>query len=97
MNEENIRFSEAEYKLFGTSHAEVGAYFLTLWGLPKNIIDSVCNHKNSEIELEHFTVPTAVYVANTFANIKDIELSSIKELRLGVKPIDWLNHLEKNN
>jgi len=33
-----------EEEQMGTSHAEIGAYLLGLWGLPNTIVDAVCHH-----------------------------------------------------
>jgi len=33
-----------EEEVIGTSHAEVGAYLLSLWGLPRPVVDAVWNH-----------------------------------------------------
>ena len=33
-----------EEEVIGTSHAELGAYLLSLWGLPKPIVDAVWSH-----------------------------------------------------
>lgn len=33
-----------EYELLGTSHAEVGAYLLGIWGLPENLVETVAFH-----------------------------------------------------
>ena len=35
---------EAESQIFGTTHAEVGAYLLWLWGLPDPVTEVVANH-----------------------------------------------------
>lgn len=43
---EHLRIHEAEKLVFGTSHAEVGAYLLGQWGLPAAIIDGVGWHHN---------------------------------------------------
>ncbi len=39
-----ISLEEAERLQFGASHAEVGAYLLSLWGLPTTIIDAAAYH-----------------------------------------------------
>ena len=60
MEKENIRYSQAEYKLYQTSHAEVGAYFLALWGVPERIINAVYSHKHDlNPEITHFTFEIA--------------------------------------
>ncbi len=35
---------EAEKEAIGASHAEIGAYLLSLWGLPEPIVDAVSRH-----------------------------------------------------
>lgn len=39
---------ELERERFGTTHAEVGAYLLRLWGLPLTLIDAVARHHDPE-------------------------------------------------
>ena len=42
--QERLPIWEAEYRVFGTSHAEVGAYLLGLWGLPFDLVEAVAFH-----------------------------------------------------
>jgi putative nucleotidyltransferase with HDIG domain len=39
-----LALPEAERKVFGTTHAEVGAYLLGLWGLQSSIVEAVAFH-----------------------------------------------------
>jgi len=39
-------FVEAEYAVMKTSHAELGAYLLGLWGIPDNVVETVAFHHN---------------------------------------------------
>jgi putative nucleotidyltransferase with HDIG domain len=41
---ERISPWEAESRIFGTTHAEVGAYLLGLWGLPFDLVEAVAFH-----------------------------------------------------
>lgn len=60
-------FSEAEYQSFGTSHAEIGAYLLGLWGLPDSVVEAVaCHHRPDQLQIENSTVLIATYLANMF-------------------------------
>lgn len=62
---ETLSLPEAEFKVFGTSHAQVGAHLLGLWGLPNPIVEAVAFHHNpSESTNEGFTPLTAVHAAN---------------------------------
>ncbi len=58
-------FSEAEYQTFGTSHAEIGAYLLGLWGLPDPVVEAVaCHHRPSQLKFERSVVLISTYLAN---------------------------------
>jgi HD-like signal output (HDOD) protein len=56
---------EAERQVFGTTHAEVGAYLLGLWGLPNPIVEALAfHHRPSECMETSFAPLTAVHVAD---------------------------------
>ena len=55
--------------MFNVTHAEVGAYLLGLWGLPKRLVEAVALHHNpSEIEYDGLCALTAVHVADAFVS-----------------------------
>jgi putative nucleotidyltransferase with HDIG domain len=55
----------AERAVFGTTHAEVGAYLLGLWGLPDPVVEAAAfHHQPAACEATVFTPLTAVHVAN---------------------------------
>jgi putative nucleotidyltransferase with HDIG domain len=60
---------EEEIKMFGASHADVGAYLLGLWGLPDPIVEAVayhhCPRKSGAIR---FAPLVAVHLANALAH-----------------------------
>ena len=45
--ERRISLHAAEQEVFGSSHAEIGAYLLAIWGLPYNVVDAVAHHHES--------------------------------------------------
>lgn len=56
---------DAEYEILGTSHAELGAYLLGLWGLPNAIVQAVSYHHHpSWLEGNQITPLTAVHAAH---------------------------------
>lgn len=62
---EGICHWEAEQRVFGTSHAEAGAYLLGIWGLPDPIVEAlVFHHRPGECRAVEFTPMAAVHVAN---------------------------------
>lgn len=68
---ENRPLHEAERQVFGCDHGQVGAYLLSLWGLPDAIVEAVCYHHTPQEGLPvsgHFTPLTAVHVANVLVH-----------------------------
>ncbi len=58
----------AERRAIGASHANVGGYLLSLWGLPDELIEAVVfHHRPSACPAAGFTPLTAVHIAEAFA------------------------------
>jgi HD-like signal output (HDOD) protein len=38
------QWDDLELELLGATHAEIGAYLLTLWGIPYGVVEAVANH-----------------------------------------------------
>lgn len=63
--QEQLPIWEAEYRVFGTSHAEVGAYLVGLWGLPFDLVEAVAfHHTPSRGGNRAFSGLAAVHVAD---------------------------------
>ena len=61
---QSIPTYEAERTVIGSSHAEVGAYLLGLWGLPPEIVDTIAwHHRPREREPVELSPLTAVHLA----------------------------------
>jgi len=54
---------EAESRIFGSTHAEVGAYLRGLWGLPESIVEAVLHHHFPEGFSGDRFVPLSAVVA----------------------------------
>jgi len=66
---ENIRLSDAETRVLGAGHAEVGAYLLGLWGMTDPIVEAVAFHHNPQTcPVQSFSPLTAVHAADALAN-----------------------------
>ena len=82
----DLPISKCEKVVFGTSHAEVGAHLLGLWGLPDSIVEAVAfHHQPAASASDEFSALTAVYAANTLQNAFDFgnyeqELDSLWDL-----------------
>lgn len=55
VREKNFTLDKAEEKIFGISHAEIGAYLLNMWGIPEEIISIVFYHHNPLKVKQDFT------------------------------------------
>jgi putative nucleotidyltransferase with HDIG domain len=63
---------ETERALLGTTHAEVGAYLLGLWGLPDAIVEALAfHHCPSACPEQRFSPLTAVHIANALVHTED--------------------------
>jgi putative nucleotidyltransferase with HDIG domain len=58
-----------EEELIGVSHAEVGAYLLSLWGLPYPLVEAVAHHHHPDrVPHDKLGVIPFVYLANLLAH-----------------------------
>jgi len=63
---ESVPLHVAEEKIYGVTHAEIGAYLLGVWGLPYPIVEAVANHHNPGRVLSHdFGALSAVHIAES--------------------------------
>jgi len=70
MTREQMDLLTAEQEVFATTHAEVGAYLLGLWGIPDAVVMAVGYHHRPGgcLSDDGFTPLTALYVANAILN-----------------------------
>ncbi len=80
-------FVEAEYAVMKTSHAELGAYLLGLWGIPENVVETVAFHHNPSKLLENMLIRSIGIpdkdTGKTKSSDKDLKLQLDKELLTG--------------
>ncbi len=72
----SIPIQQAEFDVFGTTHAEIGAYLLWLWGLPDGVIDVVAYYDRPRLAGKQISI-APVHVAN--ALIEESEQSLDQE------------------
>jgi putative nucleotidyltransferase with HDIG domain len=69
VNESRCNPVEAEEYLLGTSHAEIGAYLLGLWGIPSLTVEAIAHHHHpTRIPNSGFDCAAVVYVADLLAH-----------------------------
>ncbi|MFZ0284615.1 MAG: response regulator [Terriglobales bacterium] len=62
---EQSTLEQSEQGVFGTTHAQVGAYLLGLWGLPDSVVEAVAwHHTPAQARPEGFSALIAVHAAN---------------------------------
>ena len=72
---ERIPMHEAEARVLGASHAEVGAYLLGIWGLPYPIVEAVAHHHAPEgVRIAKFDVLAALAVAMALSGTDDSDV-----------------------
>jgi HD-like signal output (HDOD) protein len=100
--EKKCSLVDAEYEIYGTSHAEAGAYLLGLWGIPEPIVESIAfHHYPSRLPYKQFTILTALNVANGFFsqkkeiidvhNVSEIDYQHLKILKIEDHLNKWFN------
>ena len=68
-DERKCKIFEAEEELLGTSHAEIGAYLLGLWGIPNLAVEAIAHHHHpTRIPNIGLDCTVAVYVADLLAH-----------------------------
>ncbi len=71
---EDRPLEEIEREILGTTHAEVGAYLLALWGLPDPVVEAVAfHHQPAKVQHEEFDVISAVHVASFLADPRPLK------------------------
>lgn len=71
---EGRELAEAETVVLGSSHAEIGAYLLGLWGLPDSIVECVAwHHRPIESGQQEFSGVLAIHVADSLIQHQDHE------------------------
>lgn len=96
-----------ERDVFETSHAEIGAYLLGLWGLPDEIVEAVAHHHEPRATgTKIFTPAIAVHIANALVNERlqanvladtDLDISllqSLDDFNLGENLARWRGKLD---
>ncbi|PCJ87363.1 MAG: two-component system response regulator [Thiotrichaceae bacterium] len=88
---EGIDLYSAEKQVFGTTHAEVGAYLLGLWGIDDDVVAAVAyHHRPGAYPTPKFSALTAVFIATSYI----IEKPPSKEQQLiSEEGLAYLEHL----
>ena len=84
-SEKEVALWRAEFEVFGTTHAEVGAHLLALWGLPNPIVEAVAfHHRPADSFAGEFSPLTAVHVANVTEEVNHLGDTISESLQLDI-------------
>ncbi len=76
---ESIPLHEAESRIMGASHAEVGAYLLGIWGFPYPIIEAVAHHHHPRRVVQtRFDVLAALAIADELVPMHDAHAAGLQ-------------------
>lgn len=67
-HENSLQEYEAERRLFGFDHADIGSWLSEKWNLPQNLIEAIRCHHRPESARDEPELARVVYVANRLAN-----------------------------
>jgi len=95
-----LPLQEAEARILGASHAQLGAYLLGLWGLPAALVEAVAfHHAPDRVAQSQFGALEAVAIAESLCGTDDAEIfhgRSVPVYGVGVEylksvnaPFDW--------
>jgi len=77
------RTFEAEEELIGTSHAEIGAYLLGLWGIPNLAVEAIAHHHHpTRVPNAGIDSTVVVYVADLLAHELEADPQGTKALEI---------------
>jgi len=84
---------EQEQRLLGCTHAEIGAYLMSIWGIPLSLVQAVAfHHHPSDAGDTQFSSLTAVHAAGAIlAQNQDFELDTnyLASLGLSERELVW--------
>jgi putative nucleotidyltransferase with HDIG domain len=94
-NVDKIPLYQAEQRLMGVTHAEVGAYLLGLWGLPAPVVEAVANHHvPGRIPIAALDHVGTVHIANALANQHPVYPPVVEPLPSQPLDAEFLNGLK---
>lgn len=68
----------AEKSIFGAQHAAVGAYLISLWGLPTSLVECIFFHHDEQLlDQSPLLTPVVVYIADCLIRGQQDQLSAI--------------------
>ena len=76
VKQENLPFFEAERKILGINHAEIGGVVAKRWSFPKILVDCIAMHHAPDFECEISPALDVVHVGNVVAKTLSVGMGS---------------------
>jgi len=87
---------EAEREIFGASHAEVGAFLLSRWGMPIAVIEAIAlHHAPSRSVIDHFSPLAVTHVATCLETEKSAPVPGMEPTPLDRPYLERIGLLER--
>jgi putative nucleotidyltransferase with HDIG domain len=91
---------EAERQVLGTTHAEIGAYLLSLWGMPHPVVETVAyHHRPSQAGSDIVAGPAVIHLADAIVHAREepeavwvgrlLDLASLADVGLDERVGEW--------
>jgi putative nucleotidyltransferase with HDIG domain len=94
INTNGCSLEEAEYKCFGVSHAEVGAYLLGIWNIPDHLVEAVAFHHN-KFDDNMVSIANVVRYSNYYINMNSVKENKVPEKLLEIPFTKWKELLDE--
>ncbi|NLK73519.1 MAG: HDOD domain-containing protein [Clostridiales bacterium] len=76
VDSQNISFVEAEEKILGYNHGEIGAKIAEKWNLPQELVEAIAHHHDPEAEVINPKLVAITHVADAIVMMVGIHLGS---------------------
>jgi putative nucleotidyltransferase with HDIG domain len=93
--EEAVSIDAVEVEVLGCSHAQLGAYLMSMWGLPTSLVHAVAFHHSPSAAIEeNFSPLTAIHCADALAHrtaeeYPHMDRGYLERLGLAGKEPEW--------
>jgi len=104
---EDIPVTEAEERIFGATHAQIGGYLLGLWGFDPQVVDAAAfHHCPARSVHRNFCPMIAVHIANTLVHdegksssvgnkkSRQLDIQFLREAELEESLHDWISQFD---
>lgn len=97
--EKKISLMDAEREIFGSTHAEIGAYLLELWGIPAGVCRAIAFYDKpsacppeicEQTDAGDFSTLTALHIAHRAANDADLDTTYLASVNSLDKADAWI-------